>query len=58
MTGHREQSVANPDRTHVDDEDELREQEANKNADPHDQPWSTVAKEVKEAVENADGPLD
>jgi hypothetical protein len=57
MTGRREQPVANPDRTHVDDGDELQRQQDNKHADPHDQPWSAVAKEVKKAVEDADGPL-
>lgn len=57
MTGHEyDHPVANPDRTVLDDgQDPEHESDPEKRA--QDQPWPDVAEEVKEAVENADGPL-
>jgi hypothetical protein len=69
MSSH-DRSVANPDRTHVDDDGQMAQEaahhdegedevhETHQRNDPHDQPWPAVAKEVKQAVEDADGPLD
>lgn len=62
MSSHEDRTVANPDRTHVDDDPTRRERdedvhETRDRHDPHDQPWPAVAKEVKQAVEDADGPL-
>ena len=55
MTSDRDDQVANPKRTQVESEsDEPTEQEH----DPHQQPWRKVAREVRDAVENADGPLE
>jgi hypothetical protein len=48
--GHNE-PVANPDRTVLDDDQTIEKRK-------HDQDWSEVADEVKEAVEHADGPLE
>jgi hypothetical protein len=53
--------VANPERTQVDGaepdaDDDVHE--TRQRHDPHDQPWPAVAKEVKQAVDDADGPLD
>ncbi len=52
--------VANPNRTRIDDDDELSQGQTPQKPrhDPHDQPWTKVAEEVKTAVEDADGPLD
>lgn len=58
MTAHEEhvEPVANPDRTVLDGgHDSEHASKAEKRA--QDQPWSDVADEVKEGVENADGPL-
>jgi hypothetical protein len=61
MSSHDDRSVANPDRTHVDDDPTPHERDADvhetrETHDPHDQPWPAVAKKVKQAVD--DGPLD
>jgi hypothetical protein len=66
MTSDRDDEIANPKRTKVEDESDLAEstndtppeQKQDSEHDPHDQPWRTVAREVREAVENADGPLE
>lgn len=72
MTEQRERPVANPDRTQVDDEDEVTRSESTpfetkrhetkrhetEQHDPHDQPWPKVAAEVRNAVDQADGPLE
>lgn len=61
MTSHEEHDhpVANPDRTVLDEDGQPRAaDDPNPSSDPHDQRWSDVAREVKEAVEHADGPLD
>ncbi|HEX3792102.1 MAG TPA: hypothetical protein VHW44_29840 [Pseudonocardiaceae bacterium] len=73
MSGHDEETVANPDRTQIDDEDQSGTALSGRDEggrppdpdrhdphprDPHDQPWPAVAEEVKQAVEDADGPLD
>lgn len=59
--------VANPDRTRVGDEDPLSQgqpgdkgdvHETRQRHEPGDQPWPAVAKEVRQAVEDADGPLE
>jgi hypothetical protein len=59
--------VANPHRTQVDEQDQLTTGRPTPDAadegrrprrDKHDQPWGEVAEEVREAVEEADGPLD
>jgi hypothetical protein len=72
MSSQGDPTVANPDRTRVDDVDDLPEdhlpedqlprdggkaRETGQGNDPHDQPWPAVAEEVKQAVEDADGPL-
>ena len=58
MTRDRDDEVANPKRTKVDDESDVTESTKDSDHDPHDQPWRKVAREVREAVENADGPLE
>jgi hypothetical protein len=73
MTGHHEQRVANEDRTILDDEqgpatrldteptsaetDPLADIDPEKHPAPPSQPWRKIAKEVKQAAKNADGPL-
>jgi hypothetical protein len=53
-----EHPVANPERTVLDEHGQPHgADEQHKSSDPHDQPWPEVAREVKEAVEHADGPL-
>ncbi len=59
MTGHDENvhPVANPERTVLDD-GHAPEHASSPEQRAQDQPWpDDVAEEVKEAVENADGPL-
>ncbi|HEY1570346.1 MAG TPA: hypothetical protein VGG05_03315 [Pseudonocardiaceae bacterium] len=61
MTNHDDTTVANPDRTHVDDDPTRPERdvdvhETQEDHGPHDQPWPAVAKEVRQAVHDADGP--
>jgi hypothetical protein len=73
MTGHHDEPVANQDRTVLDDEqdpntrldteptgtvtDPLAGIDPEKHPAPHNQPWRKIAKEVKKAAENTDGPL-
>lgn len=57
MTSDRDDEVANPKRTKIEDESDLAETTEQEH-DPHDQPWRKVAREVREAVANADGPLE
>lgn len=65
--GGQPDEVANPDRTRIDDEDPLSQGQPGGDEDvhqtrqrhgPRDQPWPAVAKEVRQAVEDADGPLE
>jgi hypothetical protein len=73
MTGQQDQPVANQDRTTLDDEkdpatqlnteptgpktDPLAGDDPEKHPAPHNQPWRKIAEEVKQAAENANGPL-
>ena len=53
MTNREEGEVANPDRTHIDSEDQLSQGQPAKPEKKHDQSWSGVADEVRRAVEDA-----
>lgn len=62
VTEQKKDMIANPDRVTIDEEEELRETEPAESKEnpppaPHNQPWPDVAKEVREAVEEADGPV-
>jgi hypothetical protein len=62
MTKHDDRTVANPDRTHVDDDPAraVREEDVHRTEEgrePHDQSRPALACGVKQAVKDADGPL-